>query len=61
MGGYAAFAGHLGRQEAVSKTLRVLYHNAQPSLCDQGRQGYGLCCDGMGFVKVSEDQVSVKD
>jgi hypothetical protein len=29
-----------------------LYHNAQPS--DQGRQGYRLSHDGIGFVKVSE-------
>jgi hypothetical protein len=27
-----------------------LYHNVQPS--DQGRQGYRLSCDGIGFVNV---------
>ena len=36
-----------------------LYHNVQPS--DQGRQGYRLSYDGIGFVKVSEAQVSVKE
>jgi hypothetical protein len=36
-----------------------LYHNAQPS--NQGRQGYQLSPDGIGFVKVSEAQVSVKE
>jgi hypothetical protein len=29
-----------------------LYHNVQ--LPDQGRQGYRLSCDGIGFVRVSE-------
>jgi hypothetical protein len=28
-----------------------LYHNVQPS--DQGRQGYRLSCDGIGFVRAS--------
>jgi hypothetical protein len=30
-------------------------------LSDQGRQGYRLSYDGIGFVKVSEAQVSVKE
>jgi hypothetical protein len=36
-----------------------LYHNMQPP--DQGRQGYRLSSDGIGFVKASEAQVSAKE
>jgi hypothetical protein len=39
-------------EEKVSFGITRLYQNVQPS--DQGRQGYRLSYDGIGFVKVSE-------
>jgi hypothetical protein len=46
-------------EEKASFGITRLYQNVQPS--DQGRQGYRLSYDGIGFVKVSEAQVSVKE
>jgi hypothetical protein len=46
-------------EEKTSSEVIRLYHNVQPF--GQGRQGYRLRFDGMGFVKVPGAQVSAKE
>jgi hypothetical protein len=51
--------GDFFEEKAPSK-ITGLYHNVQPF--GQGRYGQPInICDGIGFVKVSEAQVSVKE
>jgi hypothetical protein len=57
---HAGQDGDFFEEEASSKTLR-LYHNAQPLLARVGTASRLILSDGIGFVKVSGAQVSVKE